>query len=141
MKKSILSLNFMYGMERFATQIYLVQKGRFKDSGIVELLTEAAKNEKTHVQRLRAQIIKLNGKVYPWGWLFQSIGFVTGCFTSIIGKHNLFKMNTFVENRAVRDYGGFVKSGAFDDDTANLIREIISDEERHVVNWKAAAKN
>jgi demethoxyubiquinone hydroxylase (CLK1/Coq7/Cat5 family) len=141
MKKSILPLNFMYGMERFATQIYRTQKGMFKNSETTLQLAEAAKNEQTHVERLRAQIIKLNGRVYPWGWLFQSAGFGMGGITRLIGKRNLFKMDTFVENMAVRDYSGFAKSTSFDDETVRLIREIIAEEELHVENWKKASKS
>jgi demethoxyubiquinone hydroxylase (CLK1/Coq7/Cat5 family) len=134
MKKSILPLNFMCG-------IYLTQKGMFKNSEAAQQLAEAAKNEKTHVERLRVQIIKLDGRVYPWGWFFQSAGFIMGGITRLVGKRNLFKMDTFVENRAVRDYSGFTKSTSFDDDTLRLIREIIAEEERHVENWKKASKS
>jgi hypothetical protein len=54
-----------------------------------------------------------------------------------VGKRSLFKAGTFVEIRAVHDYGSFLKSVPFDLDTVNLIRDIITDEEVHIQNWKS----
>jgi hypothetical protein len=44
MNKAICSLNFMYSMERFATAIYRVQKGGFKNKAIFEKLIYAVDN-------------------------------------------------------------------------------------------------
>lgn len=101
MSKVFLSLNFMHCMGRFATQIYRTQKGAFGDIQIVQQLIDASENERTHVQKLRTQIKKLNGKIYPLGWLFQLVGIILGFITRLCSKRNLFKADTFVEMRVV----------------------------------------
>jgi demethoxyubiquinone hydroxylase (CLK1/Coq7/Cat5 family) len=141
MNKTALSLNFMYCMERFATQIYLTQMPAFKkDSLINRQLKDASENEKSHVDRLRAQLKKLNQRVYPLGFLFQFGGVTLGVITRLSGKRNLFNTDTFVEKRAIKDYNGFLKSVQFDVDTVALIRGVITEEEIHVENWEKAAE-
>lgn len=141
MQKTLISLNFMYCMERFATQIYLTQSGAFDDKNIVQQLKDASANEEEHVQQLRTQIKKLKGSVYPFGFLFQTAGVILGIITRLSGKRNLFKADTFVENRAVKDYSSFLRAIPFDSDTVELIRNIIKDEEIHIVNWKKAGES
>ena len=142
MNKALISLNFMYCMERFATQIYLTQKGAFNSSGnIATKLRDASANEKEHVQKIRAQIKKINGSVYPFGFLFQSVGVILGLITRLSGKRNLLKADTFVETRAVKDYGSFLRAVPFDSQTVELIRKIIKDEEVHIANWKKAGES
>jgi len=125
-------------MERFATQIYRTQKPAFHDDSLVKQLQDASDNERTHVEKLRAQIKKLKLNSYPFGWLFQSAGVALGVITRLSGKRNLFKADTFVENRAVKDYSAFLKVVPFDMDTVSLIRGIIAEEEFHIANWKKA---
>jgi demethoxyubiquinone hydroxylase (CLK1/Coq7/Cat5 family) len=141
MRKAILSLNFMYCMERFATQIYLTQKGAFKGLPFPQQLTDAAENERTHVLTLQADIKRLKGRIFPFGWLFQFMGFILGLVTRLIGKQNLFRADTFVETRAVKDYGSFLKAVHFDAETNNIIRKIVADEETHILNWQKARES
>lgn len=108
---------------------------------MAQKLTEASDNERGHVQKLRAQIEKLNGSIYPFGWLFQFMGVIVGLGTRLFGKINLFKADIFVEMRAVRDYNGFIKTVRFDPDTVESIRGIIADEEKHIINWKNARES
>jgi hypothetical protein len=138
MNKALLSLNFMHCMERFATQIYLTQRGAFKGQPMAQKLTDASDNERGHVQKLRACIKKLNGSIYPFGWLFQFMGVIVGLGTRLSGKINLFKADTFIEMRAVKDYRCFLTTVRFDPDTVESIRGIIADEEKHIINWKNA---
>jgi hypothetical protein len=70
MSKALLSLNFMHCMERFATQIYLTQRGTFRGQPLFQKLTSASENESTHVQKLRTRIKQLNGSIYPCGFLW-----------------------------------------------------------------------
>jgi hypothetical protein len=72
MLKAILSLNFMYGMERFATQVYLTQRGAFKGLPFAQQLTDAAENERGHVQKLQVEIKRSKGVVYPSEGYFNS---------------------------------------------------------------------
>jgi rubrerythrin len=141
MNKALLSLNFMHCMERFATQIYLTQRGAFRGHVMAQKLTEASDNERGHVQKLRAQIKKLNGSIYPFGWLFQFMGVIIGLGTRLSGKINLLKADTFVDMRAVKDYSNFLKTVHFDPDTVESIRGIIADEEKHIINWKNAEES
>jgi rubrerythrin len=138
--KIFLSLNFMHCMERFATQIYLTQKGAFKGLTEAQKLTDASENESGHVKKLKAEIKRLKGNVYPLGWLFQSMGVILGWATRLSGKSNLFQADTFVEVRAVKDYNRFLKAVNFDSNTVKTIRGIIADEETHILNWQTARK-
>lgn len=141
MNKELLSLNFVYCMERFATQIYLTQRGAFSDTSYAQQLTAASANEKEHVQKFQAQIKKLSGNVYPLGFLFQSAGVMLGFVTRFTGKQNLFKADSFVEKRAVKDYNALIQNMKYDKSTIDLINGIIAEEEIHIRNWKNAAES
>jgi len=141
MNKAICSLNFMYCMERFATQIYRTQAAAFKSDSIAEQLLAASENERGHVFKLQAQIKALNGRVYPFGLLFQFMGIILGLITSLLGSRNLFRADTFIEARAVKDYNNLLKTVSFTPSTAKLIQELIADEEVHTTNWRKAAES
>ena len=136
MNKVLLSLNFMYCMERFATQIYLTQRKAFDSESIIQQLTDASENERSHFNKLQLQIRALDGRVYPFGFLFQAVGAILGFITRLSGKRNLFKADIYIENRAVKDYHSFLKGVSFNTDTVKLIRELIADEEVHIINWQ-----
>jgi hypothetical protein len=141
MSKTTLSLNFMYCMERFATQIYLTQRWAFKGLPFAQQLTAAAENEREHVQKLQSEIKRLKSVVYPLGWLFQFIGIILGLTTRLIGKRNLFWADTFVETRAVNDYGIFLRAVNFNAETDKMIRGIITEEEAHIFKWQKARES
>lgn len=140
MSRVLLSLNFMYCIECFATQIYRTQFGAFGATVYASLLNAASQNENEHFQKFRTQVKKLSGKISPIGFLFQFMGFVLGNVTRILGKKALFKADTYVETRAVKDYNSFIKHIPLDRDTIKLIRGINNEEEVHVDNWKRAEK-
>lgn len=141
MNKTLMSLNFMHCMERFATQVYRTQRDAFKGEPIARQLDDASENEMEHVVKLHGEIKHLNGRVYPLGWLFQIAGVVLGLITRMAGKRLILIADIFVENRAVNDYNGFLRAVAFDGGTAGLIRSIISEEEVHINTWQAAKKS
>ena len=132
------SLNFMYNMEQFATQIYLVQKEAFVGSDVVDKLTAASANEQTHVDILRAQLLEL--KIAPsWlGFLFKAAATLSGTATVIMGKSTVLKAAIFVEKRAIKDYGNHLKQINYDEKTVALLKRIIADEEIHVETWQKA---
>jgi rubrerythrin len=72
--------------------------------------------------------------------LFASAGGTAGVITLLLGKKNLLKIDTFIEEMAVKDYTKFVTQNTYDKDTAALLNRIIGDEKRHVANWSAAIK-
>jgi rubrerythrin len=141
MNKVLLSLNFMYFMERFATQIYRTQRGAFNNQVIFQKITEAYENEREHVRKLQSEIRHLNGRVYPCGFLFQFGGVIFGIITRFSGRRNLFKVDTFVEVRAVNDYNSFLRSISFGENTTKIIRGIIADEQEHIVNWRIVSES
>lgn len=61
-------LNFMYKIEQFATQIYLVQGDGFKGSDTADKLVKASQNEQTHVDLLRTRTQDLKVGLSPWGF-------------------------------------------------------------------------
>ncbi|MDD5288991.1 MAG: ferritin-like domain-containing protein [Dehalococcoidales bacterium] len=132
------SLNFMYNMEQFATRIYLVQRSAFKGSDVADKLTAASANEQTHTDFLRAQILELKLKPSHLGCLFKTAAVIVGGITRILGKSAVLNAAIFVEKRAVRDYGNYVKQVKFDEKTVALLKRIIADEVRHVETWQSS---
>jgi bacterioferritin len=132
------SLNFMYKMEQFATQIYLVQKEAFVGSDVADKLTVASANEQTHVDILHAQILELKIALSWWGFLFKTAAIIGGAVTVILGKSTVMKADIFVEKRAIRDYSNYVKQVHYDEKTVALLKRIIADEEIHVETWQKA---
>jgi rubrerythrin len=128
-------------MERFATQVYRTQRTAFNGGPIDKQLGDASENEREHVNKLHGQIKQLNGNVYPFGWLFQLAGAILGLITRLLGRRTLLTADIFVENRAVKDYNSFIESVSFDENTTGLIRSLISEEEVHINNWKAARES
>jgi len=136
MRKAIWSLNFMYSMERFATEIYHSQRGAFGETGIAEKMKHAQENEQQHVEKLKKQIVDLKNTPTKLSILFRLAGKFAGYATRCLGKKFMLKTDILVEKRAVKDYGYFLRTMHFGEDTDLLIKGIISDEEEHVQNWE-----
>ena len=109
MNKKVYALKFMYNMERFAAQIYLTQCRAFAGSEIKDKLKKASVNERQHVEYLQKRIIELNGVPSRFGFLFQLAGILMGFMTICLGGLFVLKANTWVEKRAIKDYGSFMK--------------------------------
>ncbi len=140
MNKAICSVNFMYSMERFATAIYRVQKGGFKNKAIFEKLTYAVDNEQQHALRLRNRITELGNTPSRLALLFQIAGCLLGSLSRCVGKTLALKTVTAIEKRAVKDYVYFLRTLELDDKTKQLIKNIITDEELHIRNWQDSIK-
>ena len=138
MNKALCSLNFMYSMERFATAIYRVQKGGFKNKAILEKLT--VDNEQQHALSLRSRIIELGNTTSRLSFLFQIVGCLLGGLSRCLSKTLALKTDTAIEKRAVKDYGYFLRTLELDDKTKQLIKNIITDEELHIRNWQDSIK-
>ncbi len=136
MRWDISSLKFMYNMERFATQIYLMQWKVFDEESVLKKLDSAAENEQKHVNVLRKRIMELQGNRPHIGFLFQAAAGILGSAAGAFGTEFVLKLNVFVENRAIKDYGAFLKRVEFDEDTINLINRIIADEVFHRDTWQ-----
>ncbi|MFC2034905.1 demethoxyubiquinone hydroxylase family protein [Chloroflexota bacterium] len=140
MNKEVYALKFMYNMERFAAQIYLTQCRAFSGSEIKDKLKKASINEKQHVKHLRKRIVELNSIPSRLGFLFQSTGILMGLVTVCLGRLFILKTDTWVEKRAIKDYGSFIKMLNFDSETESLLKKIIADEEKHVETWRDSIK-
>ena len=138
MRWDISSLKFMYNMERFATQIYLTQRRVFNDESLLKKLDAATENEQEHVNFLRKRILELQGNRSHIGFLFQTAARILGTIAGIFGKEFVLKVDVFVENRAIKDYGTFLNRVKFDEDTVKLINRIIADEIFHKDTWKSS---
>jgi demethoxyubiquinone hydroxylase (CLK1/Coq7/Cat5 family) len=110
MNKAICSLNFMYRMERFATAIYKIQKGGFRNRIVVEKLTYAVDNERQHALNLRSRIIELNSAPTRFAFLFQMMGSLLGFLSRGFGKILTLKTDVVIKKRAVKDYSYFLRT-------------------------------
>ncbi|MFC1995601.1 demethoxyubiquinone hydroxylase family protein [Chloroflexota bacterium] len=140
MNKKVCTLQFMYNMERFATQIYLTQCRAFAGSEVKDKLTKASVNERHHVLYLEKRIIELNWAQSRLGLLFQLAGILLGFLTMCLGRLFILKTDIWIEKRAIRDYGSFMKKLDFDSETDGLLQKIIVDEEKHVKTWQNSIK-
>jgi len=136
MNKIICSLNFMYSMERFATAIYRVQRGSFKEAKINEKMNYAVDNEWHHASNLKNRIIELNNTPSSFSFLFKIVGTLLGFLNRCSGKMFALKIDVVIEKRAVKDYSYFLRSLKLDDKTRLLMKGIIADEEQHINNWE-----
>jgi len=130
----------MYSMEKFATAIYRVQKGGFKNKAIFDKLTYAVDNEQQHALRIRNRIIELGYTPSRMAFLFQIAGSLLGGLSRCVGKKLALRTDTAIEKRAVKDYGYFLRTLELDDTTKQLIKSIITDEESHIRNWQDSIK-
>ena len=140
MNKVVCSLNFMYSMERFATAIYQIQKGRFKNKTVAEKLAYAVENEQQHALNLRKRIIMLDKTPTRFAFLFQVAGNILGYVSRCLSKSLALKTDIAIEKRAVRDYSYFLGALKLDDNTELLLKNIIADEEFVMPNEKYTTK-
>lgn len=138
MRRAICSLNFMYSMERFATEIYRTQRSAFSNTGIAEKIKYATENERQHAESLGNHMVGLKEIPTKFSILFRIAGKLMGPITRCFGKKFMLKADILIEKRAIRDYGYFLRTMQFGEDTNLLIKGIISDEEQHVRNWTKA---
>lgn len=123
-------------MERFATEIYRVQSRAFKGNETAEKMKAATENERQHAVNLEARITELKGPRSRLGFLFQTAGRVSGLITVILGKLFILKADIWIEKRAIRDYGNYLNKLELDEKSADLLKRIMLDEERHVETWQ-----
>ena len=113
MRKTICSLNFMYSMERFATEMYRTQSSAFRNTGIAEKLRHATVNEQQHAESLRNHIAGLEGIPSRFSILFWIAGKLIGRITRCLGKKLMLRADILIEKRAVSDYGYFLRAMHF----------------------------
>jgi demethoxyubiquinone hydroxylase (CLK1/Coq7/Cat5 family) len=137
MEKTISALKVMQRMERLATNVYRQQISGFKGE-IADKLQKACENETEHAATLAETLRKNQSSPQAIGFLFAMAGGIAGLFTLIIGKKNLFSIDTYIEKKAVEDYNKFIANTKFDPETVALLNRIVGDEKRHIENWTGA---
>lgn len=135
MDEVVSSLRVMQRMERLATQLYRMQIRAFREQEIANRLKAAAANEQEHADTLRERIEELKGTPPRTAIFYQMAGALLGFTTTLLGKVFLLKTDTWIEKRAVKDYGDFLQKVDFDEKSVALINKIIEDEKRHVETW------
>lgn len=103
---------------------------------MLNMLTAAAAYEQQHVDNLNSHIKDLGGSPSRIGFLFQTAGATFGFLVTLAGKVFVLQTDVWIEKRAVRDYGSYMKIIQFDEDTVGLVQRIVSDEERHIATWR-----
>ena len=130
------ALKQMHNIERFATEIYRVQRRIFTEQVLLDRLTAAMNNEQEHIDDLLERIVS-NGGSQSWlGAAFEVVGKVFGFATTLFGKGFVFKADIMVEQKAVKDYGAFLDSIDFDDESRELIAKNLEDEKVHIERWR-----
>jgi len=128
-------------MERFATEIYRAQRSAFSQTDIADKLEHATENERQHAESLRKHIVALKGIPTRLSILFRIAGAFIAYVTRCFGKRFILGADILIEKRAIKDYGYFLRTMHFGEDTRLLIKTIISDEEQHVRNWENSLRS
>jgi bacterioferritin len=136
-KKIIRALNAVVKVEAMAVQIYRAQMWRFRgEQEIAERLIHATANERDHFDDLVSRVRDLGGTPSRLSPLFAVAGWIIGFLPTLAGKVPALKLDILVEERAVRDYQGFLNSVNFDDESRALMEKNMADEEEHIRAWK-----
>ncbi len=109
----------MHNIERFATEIYRVQRRAFTEPMQIDRLTAPMNSEQEHIDGLLRRIIS-RGSTHSWmGAAFEVVGKLFGFVTTLFGKSLVFKADIKVEQKAVKDYGLFLNTIDFDSKSKN----------------------
>ena len=125
----------MHNIERFATEIYRVQRRIFTEPVLIDRLIAAMNNEQEHIDTLLERIVSQGGAPSSVGAAFEVMGKVFGFITGLFGKSFVFKANIKVEQKAVKDYGIFLETIDFDAESKKLIAKNLEDEKVHIERW------
>ena len=136
MDKAMGALRQMHNIERFATEIYRVQRRIFTEPVLVDRLTAAMNNEQEHIDDLLERIISQGGTHSWMGTAFEVVGKIFGFVTTLFGKSFVFKADIKVEQKAVKDYGIFLDTIDFDAKSKKLIAKNLEDEKVHIGRWQ-----
>lgn len=136
-KEIIRALNAVVKVEAMAVQIYRAQMWRFRGKQeIAERLVQAIANERQHFDDLSSRVRDLGGVPSRLSPLFTVAGWIMGFLPTLAGKVAALKLDIWVEERAVKDYQGFLNRVNFDDESRALMEKNMADEEEHIRAWK-----
>jgi len=130
------ALNAVVKVEAMAVQIYRAQMWRFRGRReIAERLIHATVNERKHFDDLTSRVRDLGGTPSRLSPLFAVAGWMIGFLPTLAGKVPALKLDIWVEERAVRDYQGFLNRVNFDEESRALMEKNMADEEEHIRAW------
>jgi bacterioferritin len=136
-KKIIRALNAVVKVEAMAVQIYRAQMWRFRGSQeIAQKLVDATDNERKHFADLASRVRDLGGTPSRLSPLFAVAGWIIGFLPAVVGKVPALKVDILVEERAVKDYQGFLNRVDFDDESRDIMERNMADEKEHIRAWK-----
>jgi bacterioferritin len=136
-KKVIRALNAVVKVEAMAIQIYRAQMWRFRGKQeIAQKLVHATDNERKHFDDLVSRVRDLGGTPSRLSPLFAVAGWIMGFLPAVVGKVPALRVDILVEERAVKDYQGFLNRVDFDDESRELMERNMADEKEHIRTWK-----
>ncbi len=136
-KKVIRALNAVVKVEAMAIQIYRAQMWRFRGKQeIAQKLVDATDNERKHFADLASRVRDLGGTPSRLSPLFAVAGWIMGFLPAVVGKVPALKVDILVEERAVKDYQGFLNRVDFDDESRDIMERNMADEKEHIRAWK-----
>jgi bacterioferritin len=136
-KKVIRALNAVVKVEAMAIQIYRAQMWRFRGKQeIAQKLVHATDNERTHFADLASRVRDLGGTPSRLSPLFAVAGWIMGFVPAVVGKVPALKVDILVEEKAVKDYQGFLNKVDFDDESREIMERNMADEKEHIRAWK-----
>jgi bacterioferritin len=136
-KKIIRALNAVVKVEAMAIQIYRAQMWRFRGrQEIAQKLVDATDNERKHFADLTSRVRDLGGTPSRLSPLFAVAGWIMGFLPAVVGKVPALKVDILVEERAVKDYQGFLNRVDFDDESREIMERNMADEKEHIRAWK-----
>ncbi len=134
--RTVRILKKLFSLEVMAVQIYRTQVGAMVDAEERSIMVAAMENEDYHRQTLRA-LLKARGVAPSPGWpFFWLMGQTLGRTTSFFGRKTVLKSGIAFEDKASREYAGFIKEGDFTDQERAFLNEFLEDERRHSANWR-----
>jgi len=136
-KKVIRALNAVVKVEAMAIQIYRAQMWRFRGKQeIAQKLVDATANERKHFADLASRVRDIGGTPSRLSPLFAVAGWIIGFLPAVVGKVPALKVDILVEERAVKDYQGFLNRVDFDDESREIMERNMADEKEHIRTWK-----
>jgi demethoxyubiquinone hydroxylase (CLK1/Coq7/Cat5 family) len=140
LNKKITALKQMHNIERFATEIYRMQRRAFKQQFFISSMTDAMNNEQEHIDDLLERIVS-HGQTQSWmGAAFEVMGKFLGFLSALLGGRFVFWADAKLEQRAIKDYVIFLKTIDFDALSKKIILKNLNDEKIHLKHWQDSLK-
>jgi demethoxyubiquinone hydroxylase (CLK1/Coq7/Cat5 family) len=135
-QRAIRILKKLCNLEVMAVQIYRTQVGKLADPDEQSMMLSAMENEEHHRETFRSLLEKREVASSPRWPFFWLVGQILGRLTSLFGRKAILRGDIAFENKASREYSGFLDEGGFTEEETSHISEFLDDERRHSANWR-----